>query len=137
LPAEQAAAWGLIWRCVEDGELAATVDALALQFASAPTRGLARTKQAIYESFSRTLDQQLRIERDHQGELCRSAAYAAGGAAFPATGRAGSGGGWGATPPGGAGGGGGGEDPTSIGSPSARPRHSSPRTGPRGRSACA
>jgi 2-(1,2-epoxy-1,2-dihydrophenyl)acetyl-CoA isomerase len=82
LPAEQAAAWGLIWRCVEDGELGATVDALALQFASAPTRGLARTKQAIYESFSRTLDQQLNIERDYQGELGRSADYAEGVAAF-------------------------------------------------------
>src|SRR5579859_6227833 len=31
LPAEQAAAWGLIWRCVEDGELAAVVDELAGQ----------------------------------------------------------------------------------------------------------
>jgi 2-(1,2-epoxy-1,2-dihydrophenyl)acetyl-CoA isomerase len=82
LPAEQAAAWGLIWRCVEDGELGATVDALALQFASAPTRGLARTKQAIYESFSRTLDQQLNVERDFQGELGRSADYAEGVAAF-------------------------------------------------------
>ena len=82
LPAEQAAAWGLIWRCVEDGELAATVDALALQFASGPTRGLARTKQAMYESFSRTLDQQLGVERDYQGELGRSADYAEGVAAF-------------------------------------------------------
>jgi 2-(1,2-epoxy-1,2-dihydrophenyl)acetyl-CoA isomerase len=82
LPAEQAAAWGLIWRCVEDAELASTVDALALQFASAPTRGLARTKQAIYEGFSRTLDQQLNVERDYQGELGRSADYAEGVAAF-------------------------------------------------------
>ena len=49
LPAEQAAEWGLIWRCVEDAEFAATVEALALQLASAPTRALARTKQAIYE----------------------------------------------------------------------------------------
>ncbi len=52
LPAEQAAAWGLIWRCVEDGELAAVVAALAQQFAAAPTRGLARTKQAIYEGWA-------------------------------------------------------------------------------------
>jgi len=82
LPAEQAAAWGLIWRCVEDAELAPTVEALALQFASAPTRGLARTKQAIYEGLSRTLDQQLNIERDYQGELGRSADYAEGVKAF-------------------------------------------------------
>src|SRR6478609_27478 len=44
LSAEQAAAWGLIWRCVEDAELEALVADLARHFASAPTRGLARTK---------------------------------------------------------------------------------------------
>jgi 2-(1,2-epoxy-1,2-dihydrophenyl)acetyl-CoA isomerase len=84
LSAEDAAAWGLIWRCVADGELTATVDALATHFASAPTRGLARTKQAIYESFGRTLEQQLDVERDYQGELGRSADYAEGVAAFSA-----------------------------------------------------
>jgi 2-(1,2-epoxy-1,2-dihydrophenyl)acetyl-CoA isomerase len=82
LPAEQAAAWGLIWRCVEDAELGGVVDGLALQFASAPTRGLARTKQAIYESFGRTLAEQLDIERDCQSELGRTADYAEGVAAF-------------------------------------------------------
>src|ERR1700722_7381373 len=41
VPAEQAAAWGMIWQCVEDTELVATVDALAKQLAAAPTRGLA------------------------------------------------------------------------------------------------
>jgi len=82
LPAEQAAAWGLIWRCVEDDELGAVVDALAQQFAAAPTRGLARTKQAIYEGWGRTLLEQLDVERDYQGELGRSADYAEGVAAF-------------------------------------------------------
>ena len=84
LPAEQAAAWGLIWRCVEDGELAAQVDALARQLAAAPTRGLARTKQAIEEGWGRTLQQQLDVERDFQGELGRSTDYAEGVAAFAA-----------------------------------------------------
>lgn len=82
LPAEQAAQWGLIWRCVEDAELASTVDALAQQFAAAPTRGLARTKQAIYEGWGRTLEAQLDIERDYQRELGYSADYAEGVAAF-------------------------------------------------------
>jgi 2-(1,2-epoxy-1,2-dihydrophenyl)acetyl-CoA isomerase len=82
LPAEQAAQWGLIWRCVEDAELAPTVDALAQQFAAAPTRGLARIKQAIYEGWGRTLDAQLDIERDYQRELGYSADYAEGVAAF-------------------------------------------------------
>jgi 2-(1,2-epoxy-1,2-dihydrophenyl)acetyl-CoA isomerase len=84
LPAEQAAAWGLIWRCVPDEELAGAVAELATQFAAAPTRGLARTKQAIYEGFSRTLAQQLDVERDFQGELGHSSDYAEGVAAFAA-----------------------------------------------------
>jgi len=82
LPAEQAAQWGLIWRCVDDTELASTVDALAQQFAAAPTRGLARTKQAMYEGWGRTLEQQLDVERDYQRELGNSADYAEGVAAF-------------------------------------------------------
>jgi 2-(1,2-epoxy-1,2-dihydrophenyl)acetyl-CoA isomerase len=82
LPAEQAAQWGLIWRCVEDAELTAVVNGLATQLAGAPTRGLARTKQAIYEGWGRTLEQQLDIERDYQRELGYSADYAEGVAAF-------------------------------------------------------
>jgi 2-(1,2-epoxy-1,2-dihydrophenyl)acetyl-CoA isomerase len=84
LPAEQAAEWGLIWRCVADEELSTTVEALAVQLSAAPTRGLARTKQAIYEGCGRTLEQQLDVERDYQGELGRSADYAEGVAAFTA-----------------------------------------------------
>jgi len=84
LSAEQAVSWGLIWRCVEDAELAGVVDGLARQLAVAPTRGLARTRQAICESWGRTLEQQLDTERDYQGELGRTADYAEGVAAFGA-----------------------------------------------------
>ena len=82
LGAQQAAEWGLIWRCVEDNELAGVVDALARQFAAAPTRGLARTKQAMYEGWDRTLEEQLDVERDYQRELGWTADYAEGVAAF-------------------------------------------------------
>ncbi len=82
LPAEQAAAWGMIWQCVDDAELSATVDALALQLAVAPTRGLAATKAAIRGGWQRSLAEQLDIERDVQRELGRSADYAEGVAAF-------------------------------------------------------
>jgi 2-(1,2-epoxy-1,2-dihydrophenyl)acetyl-CoA isomerase len=82
LAAEQAAQWGLIWRCVDDAEFKDAVDVLARQFASAPTRGLARTKQAIYESWGRSFEQQLDVERDFQRELGRSQDYAEGVAAF-------------------------------------------------------
>jgi 2-(1,2-epoxy-1,2-dihydrophenyl)acetyl-CoA isomerase len=84
LSAEQAAQWGLIWACVEDGEFNSAVDALARQLAVAPTRGLALTKQAIYQSWSHTLEQQLDIERDYQRELGSTADYAEGVAAFTA-----------------------------------------------------
>jgi 2-(1,2-epoxy-1,2-dihydrophenyl)acetyl-CoA isomerase len=82
LPAEQAAAWGLIWRCVEDTELAGVVDAMARQFAVAPTRGLAATKHALRRSWQNTFEQQLDLERDVQRELGRSSDYAEGVAAF-------------------------------------------------------
>lgn len=82
LPAEQAAQWGLIWRCVEDSEFHQAVDTLARQLAIAPTRGLARAKQAIYASWEHSLEQQLDMERDFQRELGRSQDYAEGVAAF-------------------------------------------------------
>ena len=82
LSAEQAAQWGLIWRCVEDAELPTVVDALATQLAAAPTRGLARTKQALLEGWGRTLEEQLDIEGQYQRELGYTADYAEGVAAF-------------------------------------------------------
>jgi len=82
LSADQAAQWGLIWRCVEDAEFTGVVDALARQLAAAPTKGLVRTKQAIYESWGRSLEEQLDIERDYQRELGHTADYAEGVAAF-------------------------------------------------------
>jgi 2-(1,2-epoxy-1,2-dihydrophenyl)acetyl-CoA isomerase len=82
VPAEQAVQWGLIWRCVDDGQLGEEVDAIARQLAAAPTRGLARTKQAMLESWGHTLEQQLDVERDYQQELGHSADYAEGVAAF-------------------------------------------------------
>jgi 2-(1,2-epoxy-1,2-dihydrophenyl)acetyl-CoA isomerase len=82
LSAAQAEVWGMIWKCVDDGELQPTVDALAQQFALAPTRGLAATKTAIRASWQHSLAEQLDIERDAQRDLGRSADYAEGVAAF-------------------------------------------------------
>ena len=55
LAREQAAQWGLIWRCVPDEEFPAAVDELAHRLAAAPTRALARTKEALYGSGARSL----------------------------------------------------------------------------------
>ncbi len=82
IPAEQAAVWGLIWRAVDDSELIKTVDAIATQLATGPTRGLARIKEAIYASANNRFEQQLELERDLMRELGRSYDYREGVAAF-------------------------------------------------------
>jgi len=84
LSAEQAADWGLIWKCVDDDQLAAETDRLARHFASAPTLGLARAKQALQASGLNTLEAQLDLERDFMRELGHSADYREGVAAFMA-----------------------------------------------------
>jgi 2-(1,2-epoxy-1,2-dihydrophenyl)acetyl-CoA isomerase len=82
LSAEQAAQWGMIWRCVDDPELHTVVEELLAQFAQAPTRGLAAIKQALQSSAGNTLDAQLDLERDLQRTLGRSDDYREGVAAF-------------------------------------------------------
>lgn len=82
LAAADAADWGLIWRCVADEEFPAAVDELAQRLAAAPTRALARIKEAIYSSSARSLAEQLDVERDYQRELGHSVDYAEGVAAF-------------------------------------------------------
>jgi 2-(1,2-epoxy-1,2-dihydrophenyl)acetyl-CoA isomerase len=84
LPASDAAAWGLIWRCVEDAELAAAVDRLAAELAAAPTRGLVRTREAMQAAATNPLAAQLDLERDLQRELGYTDDYAEGVAAFAA-----------------------------------------------------
>jgi 2-(1,2-epoxy-1,2-dihydrophenyl)acetyl-CoA isomerase len=82
LPAEKAEEWGLIWKAVDDDILAEEADALVTKFAAAPTRGLAETKQAIRSTWSRTLDQQLDLERDLQRKLGKTDDYREGVDAF-------------------------------------------------------
>ncbi len=80
--AEQAAAWGLIWKCVDDDALADEAQALAARLAAGPTRGLAATRHAIRGSGLYTLDAALDIERDLMRTLGRSNDYREGVAAF-------------------------------------------------------
>ena len=82
LSGEQAAEWGLIWKCFEDDAFAAETEKLVTQLATGPTLGLARTKQAIYASANATLEQQLHTERDAMRELGFSEDYAEGVKAF-------------------------------------------------------
>lgn len=82
LGAQQAEDWGLIWKCVDDDQLQVEARAMARHFATAPTKGLASTKQAIYRSPANTLGQQLDLERDSMRALGRSHDYREGVAAF-------------------------------------------------------
>ncbi|MBA2549438.1 MAG: 2-(1,2-epoxy-1,2-dihydrophenyl)acetyl-CoA isomerase [Burkholderiaceae bacterium] len=82
LPAEQAAEWGLIWRCVDDDQLLPTVHKVAQQLAAGPTRGYVRTRQAIDAAWLTPFEPALDIERDYQRELGRSNDYREGVAAF-------------------------------------------------------
>lgn len=80
--AEKAESWGLIWKAVDDDALADEAGALAAKFSKAPTQGLVETKQAIRTAFTRTLDDQLDLERDLQRKLGRTEDYREGVDAF-------------------------------------------------------
>ncbi|MBA3667175.1 MAG: 2-(1,2-epoxy-1,2-dihydrophenyl)acetyl-CoA isomerase [Sphingomonas sp.] len=82
LPAAKAADWGLIWKCVEDDALDAEVDALAAKLASLPPLGLAAIKAIIRTTGSRTLDQELDLQRDEMRRLGFTADYREGVTAF-------------------------------------------------------
>jgi 2-(1,2-epoxy-1,2-dihydrophenyl)acetyl-CoA isomerase len=82
LPAAQAEAWGLIWRCIEDDALMPTVMSVAKQLAAGPTRGYVRTRQAMEGAMQLPLAAALDVECDFQRELGGSDDYREGVAAF-------------------------------------------------------
>jgi 2-(1,2-epoxy-1,2-dihydrophenyl)acetyl-CoA isomerase len=82
LTAEQAENWGLIWRAVDDANLATETDALVAKLANGPTKGLAAIKKAIRAAWANDFDTHLDLERDMQSELGRSADYQEGVSAF-------------------------------------------------------
>ena len=82
LPADKAAEWGLIWKAVDDDQLDAEVDSVAAKLASLPPLGLAAIKQIIRTSWTRTLDQELDLQRDEMRRLGFTHDYREGVAAF-------------------------------------------------------
>ncbi len=82
LQAEQAAEWGLIWKCVDDASLDAETDTLAEKLAALPPLGLAAIKRLVRTSWSRTLDQELDVQRDEMRHLGSTRDYREGVAAF-------------------------------------------------------
>ena len=82
LPADKAANWGLIWKCVDDDALDSEVAALAGKLAALPPLGLAAIKRMIRTSWDRTLDEELDLQRDEMRRLGFTADYREGVAAF-------------------------------------------------------
>jgi 2-(1,2-epoxy-1,2-dihydrophenyl)acetyl-CoA isomerase len=82
LSADQAAEWGLIWKCVEDAELNANIEEITARLAGTPRLALAHAKRAIYASADNSLDEQLDLERELLRELGKTPDYKQAVAAF-------------------------------------------------------
>ena len=80
LTAEEAAAWGLIWKVIEDGQLVTEASTIAKDLAQGPTKAYGLLKRAMYAGHA--LDAQLDLERDLQREAGLSEDYREGVAAF-------------------------------------------------------
>lgn len=82
LPAAKALEWGLINRCVPDGELAETAMTMARDLASGPTRALAMIRKLAWHSLDAEWAEQLWAEREAQRDAGHGADFAEGVAAF-------------------------------------------------------
>lgn len=80
LSAAQAKEWGMIWEVADDSVAAAM--ALAQRLALLPTKALVATRHLLREGTTRTLHQQLDVERDTQSDMGRTHDYIEGVTAF-------------------------------------------------------
>ena len=79
VPAAQAEAWGMIWKCIDDDALMPEAEALTARLAAGPTAALALMKRAFATD---ALSAQLDLEAELQGIAGRSADFAEGVRAF-------------------------------------------------------
>jgi 2-(1,2-epoxy-1,2-dihydrophenyl)acetyl-CoA isomerase len=82
LPAEQAEAWGLIWKCVDDDQVMGQATALAARLAKGPPLAQAKIKKIMNAAETATLAAQLELEGEYQVELARTDDFAEGVDAF-------------------------------------------------------
>lgn len=82
IPAEQAAAMGMVWQCVDDAQLAPTVQALAARLAAMPTRALVATRQALVDAQRMDMGAALQMEARLQSALGSAHDYLEGVDAF-------------------------------------------------------
>jgi 2-(1,2-epoxy-1,2-dihydrophenyl)acetyl-CoA isomerase len=82
IAAEQAAAWGMIWQCVDDERLAAEAEALASRLAALPTAAIGLMKRAFDAGAHNDLAAQLALEGQLQRQAGAGPDYAEGVRAF-------------------------------------------------------
>ena len=82
VPAPEAAAMGMIWQCVEDDALQATVQALAERLARMPTAALVATRKAMVDAQGMSLEGALDLEAQLQKKFGSSHDYLEGVDAF-------------------------------------------------------
>jgi 2-(1,2-epoxy-1,2-dihydrophenyl)acetyl-CoA isomerase len=80
--AKTAAQWGLIWKAVPDADFAKEIDATAERLAQLPTAAVALTKQALNGSGHHSLEQQLALEAELQGQAAETEDFQEGLKAF-------------------------------------------------------
>jgi 2-(1,2-epoxy-1,2-dihydrophenyl)acetyl-CoA isomerase len=82
IDAEQAQAWGMIYRAVDDDDLMGEARTVAARLAAGPTHALGLIKQALAASPTATLDAQLDLERDLQRKAGQADEFIEGVKAF-------------------------------------------------------
>jgi 2-(1,2-epoxy-1,2-dihydrophenyl)acetyl-CoA isomerase len=82
ISADQAANWGMIWEAVDDEAFEATWRGRARHLAEGPTEAYRRIKAALQASFGNSLQDQLLLEGQMQGECGRTRDFKEGVMAF-------------------------------------------------------
>jgi 2-(1,2-epoxy-1,2-dihydrophenyl)acetyl-CoA isomerase len=82
ISADQAATWGMIWEAVDDDDFEAAWRARARHLAEGPTEAYRRIKTTLQASFGNSLQEQLLLEGQMQGECGRTRDFKEGVMAF-------------------------------------------------------
>ena len=82
LSAEQAAAWGLVWQCVDDAALMSEALLIAHRLCTLPAHAALETRRAFDAAAGNSLAQQLHYEAERQRELIDKPEFSEGVRAF-------------------------------------------------------
>ncbi len=82
LSAKTAEEWGLVWKCLPEGDLMNAARTMAESFSVGPTIGYSLIKKSIHAAHANSLDAQLEVEAAHQKTCGETPDYAEGVSAF-------------------------------------------------------